>query len=130
MARPVTRPPLRVHWHKSESGKWLSLKNLDLTHHLVKQQGVYIVFDPSDTLYGILYVGQGKVDERLDERKKDERILELAELDELYVTWAVISGGKGRREGVERFLADTLQPVVGQHPNVPPIPVNVPSLFE
>ena len=84
MARPVTRPPLRVHWHKSESGKWLSLKNLDLAHHLVKHQGVYIVFDPSDTLYGVLYVGQGNVDERLSEHKKDERILELADLDELY----------------------------------------------
>lgn len=131
MARPVTCPPLRVHWFKSEHNKWLELNDLDLTDPLVRQQGVYIVFDPSDTpAFGVLYVGQGNVHERLAERKTDQRILELAELDDLYVTWATISGGEVRREGVERFLADRLQPLVGEHPNVPPIPVNVPSLFE
>ena len=49
MARSTTRPPLTVHWYKSEDNTWLKLKDLDLSHRLVQQRGVYIVFDPSDT---------------------------------------------------------------------------------
>lgn len=128
MARPVTRPPLPVHWYKDKSDQWLKLKDLDLTHSLVKQRGVYIVFVPSDPESGVLYVGQGHVDQRLDERKRDERILELADLDEIYVTWAILTG-ENKRKGVERFLADTLNPLVGEHPKVPPIAVNVPPLW-
>ena len=127
MAHSGTRSPLAVHWYKSESSQWLKLKDLDLTHSLVKQRGVYIVFvfDALD----VLYVGQGYVAQRLEERKRDRRILELADLDELCVTWARIAG-EAKRKGVERFLADTLIPLVGEHPKVPPIAVNVPPLLE
>lgn len=50
----------------------------------------------------------------------------------LFVTWARIHPSE--RDGVERYLAETLRPLVGtRHPNAapiyvvePPIPVNLP----
>ena len=127
--RAVTPVPLLVHWYRDENDQWLKLEELDLTHDLVRQRGVYIIFNPFEPDNRAFYVGQGKVHERLDERKTDERILEWAELDELYVTWARLAVER-KRLGVERFLADTLNPLVGEHPDVPPIAVNVPSLFQ
>ena len=43
----------------------------------------------------------------------------------LYVTWARVS--EKYRDGVEAYLADKWDPIVGEHyPEVPPIEVNSP----
>ena len=131
MARPPTPTPppsmLTVHWYKCGE-EWCKLGMLNLTHPIIQQGGVYVVLNPSPNfLFSVLYVGQGNFENRFAERKTDIRILQYATLDELYVTWAVVP--PNQRDGVERFLADKLNPKVGEkHPSVPPTSVNLPLL--
>lgn len=93
--------------------------------------GVYVIYQPLSLLGGhpYLYVGQGYglggVGARLTAHARDPRISQYRKRGPIYVTWAVAPAFN--LDGIERYLADTLQPLEGErHPNAWPIPVNLP----
>lgn len=78
-----------------------------------------------DSIYTV-YVGQGDVAARLGNHRSDSDITNYRDRGTLYTTWAEVS--VRNRDGVERYVADKLEPLVGsRHPDVTPIPVNLPA---
>ena len=93
------------------------------------ENGVYVIWNPGagNFRYRALYVGQGDpIRRRLRAHNDDYRILVYGRVDELIVSRAVVNL-PSFRDSVERFLADTCQPLVSErHPDVEPMPVNLP----
>jgi hypothetical protein len=114
---------LNVHWFKCKSGDWCSLATVNLD--TVTESGVYIIWHAGNP-GSVVYVGQGNpIAPRLASHRTDARIQKYKTAGNLYFTWAVISAGQ--QDGVERYLADWLHPLVGDaHPNASPIQVNSP----
>ena len=115
---------MKVDWVSCEGDQWCSLLNLNLNHpHFENLVGVYIIWhagpDPAT-----IYVGQGKISERLKEHREKREILEFA-YHGLFVTWADV--GPNDRDGIESYLAKTLNPKIGtHHPDALAIQVNLP----
>ena len=110
---------MELEWRSCENG-WCDLRIVKLGWSSGKG-GVYIIWSGK----GVVYVGQGDFEERFLKHKKDPRILRYVANKHLYVTWAVVE--KDYRNGVERYLADVLEPLVEHHyPNDDPIQVNFP----
>ncbi len=72
-------------------------------------------------------LGQGDIADRLSEHRNDSEVMSYGnQRKPLRVTWAVVA--EAYRSGVERFLAETLTPQLGErYPDVPPIEVNLPD---
>ena len=112
---------IQLYWMKSTTGTWLGLSNLDLTR--ITDYGVYVIWHGGNPSR-VVYVGQGDIKSRLTAHRSDARIQAYAPHG-LYVTWA--SARSPQVDGIERYLADTWNPLVGDaHPNVMPIAVNSP----
>lgn len=133
------KPPIvRVDWYKCEGDEgdavWCPLESLNLDQDSVQKRGVYIIWTPTKPL-PVVYVGQvrtGTFGERFEDHLQDKTITRHGLYDRrskkrhLYVTWAVVPFHQ--RNGVERFLANRLKPIEGEnHPEVEPIPVNLPA---
>jgi hypothetical protein len=109
---------------------WCSFREFDLSNGLIKNvSGVYCIFqrippqDVNDHIIGYLtiHVGSGDITDRIrDHRDKPD----FEKYDALLMTWA--EAGERQHEGIERFLANQLNPVHGTHPIAKPIPVNLP----
>lgn len=116
---------LQVHWFECKSDYWCKFETLDLD--TVDEHGVYVSGykkADGDFIYTI-YVGQGDVADRLADHRADSKITNYGSKGTLYTTWAEVS--VKNRDGVERYVADELKPLVGsRHPNVDPIVVNLP----
>lgn len=94
--------------------------NVNLNHsHFDEMEGVYIIWQQSGP---VIRIGQGIIKDRI----ADHRITQaITRYDNLHVTWAPVS--TSYRDGVERYLADTLNPIVGDvFPDTNPIAVNLP----
>ena len=78
-----------------------------------------------------MYVGQGIIRNRIDHhRGQHSRILDKVVARHLRLTWAVVPT-LAYRNGIERFLSETLRPLVGEAwPDVLPIRVNLPGLVK
>lgn len=112
---------LSVNWVKSTAGEWLSFQNVNLSG--VSTEGVYIIWHGGNPSR-VVRVGQGDIADRLQNHRADAQILAYAK-HRLYVTWASVAAYY--RDGVERYLADNWNPLVGDRfPNVAPIAVNSP----
>jgi hypothetical protein len=73
----------------------------------------------------VVYVGQGDVAARIADHRNNPEITAYASSGRLRVTWAAVQAAY--RDGVERYLADTWNPLVGDvHPTAVPIAVNSP----
>lgn len=111
-----------VQWIKSQSKTWLKLHSVNLES--VTARGVYVIWhagEPSRTVR----VGQGDIASRLNAHRRDQEISRYARFGELYVTWATVP--ESQMDGVERYLAETLAPQVGDaFPDCLPIAVNGP----
>jgi hypothetical protein len=109
-------------WIKSTSGAWLSFERVNLTN--VDTTGVYVIWHGGQTPRTVR-VGQGDIADRLLAHRGDQQVLAYRSYGGLYVTWAAVSYAE--IDGVERYLADQLRPLVGDRfPNVRAIPVNLP----
>lgn len=85
--------------------------------------GVYVIWH-TGTPARVVRVGQGIVRERLAAHQGDPEITSYTAHGDLRVTWAP----QHQLDGVEAFLAQRYQPLVGERfPNVTPIPVNLPG---
>lgn len=118
---------LTIRWLKCQGGQgqsdvWCGLHTVKLD--TVKENGVYIIWHGGDKPK-VVYVGQGApISDRLTAHRTDARIQKYNDKG-LYVTWASVPADK--RDGVERYLADTWNPLVGDvHPDAIPIEVNSP----
>lgn len=99
--------------------RWCNLKKLILDKNT--DVGVYIIWHTGQPSQ-VVRVGQGAIKERLSAHRKDP---EITKFGDLRVTWAVVKSQY--RDGVERYLADTWDPLVGDaFPDVDPIAVNSP----
>lgn len=105
---------------KLQNGGWFALSTLDLAHaHFNNLEGVYIIWKANGP---VVRVGQGIFRNRLGEHRNTREITAHAPL---HVTWAPVAAAY--RDGVERYLGNTLRPLVGSaFPNVAPITVALP----
>ncbi len=108
-------------WIKSTENTWLRLPfNFASVTPTV---GVYIIWH-SGPVPRTVRVGQGDIASRLSAHSRDREIMAYSGLG-LYVTWAAVP--TLYLDGVERFLAGRLDPLVGDRfPDRIPIPVNLP----
>ena len=112
-------------WNKCEGSAWCPFLTVNLRHpHFQNLEGVYIIWHGGQNP-ATVYVGQGNIADRLAQHRLDPRILQYSSLG-LFVTWASVPAGP-LRDGIERYLADKLEPKVGVgYPNVVPIAVALP----
>jgi hypothetical protein len=114
---------LTLSWVKSTTGDWLSLGGFDLAG--IKTVGVYVIWFAAQGR-NVVRLGQGKIADRLAAHGKDKEILAYAQYGALKVTWAAVPAAQ--LDAVERYLADTLNPLVGDaFPDVVPLAVNLPA---
>lgn len=111
---------MTVYWGKcNPNDSWCSLKNLNLDHEVFNDlNGVYIIWSGNE----VIRLGSGIIRNRLKEHRENP---EITVYPNLFVTWAKVNGNQ--MEGVEKFLADRLNPKVGDRfPDRTPIEVNLP----
>ena len=119
---------IEVKWIRCGEGAeshWCSLETLDLTSPHFNNRGVYIIWPEGSNPNHVVRVGQGKLGQRLGAHRKDQEILGYQTLGKLRTTWALVESPY--RDGVERYLAEKLEPLVGERfPDAEPIMVNLP----
>jgi len=115
---------MQVSWIKCEGGEWCPFLTVDLNSaHFVNLEGIYIIWHAGQNP-ATVRVGQGAIRERIQAHRNDPTILSYAQYG-LFVTWANVA--PPFRNGIERYLADTLNPKVGEaFPQANPIIVNLP----
>lgn len=115
---------MNLNWIKCEGNKWCPFLTVNLGHsHFSGLGGVYVIWH-GGAHPATVYVGSGDIAQRIQSHRSSKDILEFSHLG-LFVTWAQVSWS--HQAGVERFLADSLKPKVGEnHPRVPPIWTNFP----
>jgi hypothetical protein len=113
---------LNLQWVKSQAETWLEFQTFNINS--VDADGVYIIWHGGNP-GRVVYVGQGDVKSRLQAHRNNTEITKYAKDGTLYVTWASVPAHQ--KDGVERYLANTWNPLVGDaHPDVTPIAVNSP----
>lgn len=114
---------ITTHWYKcGTDSHYCGLVDLNLAS--VKENGVYIIWHAGNPSR-VVRVGQGDVAARLAAHRKDSAILAYAKHGILRVTWADLPVHQWG--GVERYLANTWPPLVGDaFPNAAPLAVNSP----
>lgn len=121
---------LKLDWVKcSPNNSWCSLQGLNLESVGEHAYGVYMIWysAPADAPYksAVVRVGQGYIRDRVQKHRKDRKITQYSTRGKLLVTWALVQ--LDLCDGVERYLATTWQPLVGdRYPDVEPIEVNSP----
>lgn len=104
-----------------DNGSWCGFLTVNLEHkYFDGKEGVYIIWQRRGP---IIRIGQGIIRDRLLEHRKDSTIISYPNL---LVTWAVVPTES--RDGVERYLSNQLNPLVGKRfpVDVAPIEVNLP----
>ena len=113
---------LQLKWASMQGGSFAPLDKVLLDN--VTVDGVYIIWHAGNPSR-VVYVGQGDVASRLSAHRKRPDINAYAKHGTLRVTWASVPAHL--KDGVERYLADTWDPLVGDaYPDVAPIAVNSP----
>ena len=115
---------MQVNWVKcGNGGNWCPLETLNL-ETVGDVDGVYIIWHEGNP-GRVVRVGQGRIIDRLSAHRNDTKILTYAKSGTLRVTWASVPWNQ--RDGVERYLANTWPPLVGDaFPDALPIAVNSP----
>jgi hypothetical protein len=115
---------MQVSWNKCKGDNWCGLNTVNLDHsHFDGMEGVYIIWHGGDSP-ATVRVGKGVIRDRLAAHRQDPEVQSYDHLN-LLATWASVSANY--RDGVEAYLANTLNPLVGERfPNVSPITVNLP----
>jgi hypothetical protein len=114
---------MNVRWVKcGDDGHWCSLQHLNLGN--ITTFGVYIIWHEGNPAR-VVRIGQGDIADRLGCHRRDSDILAYAQFGTLRVTWAAVP--EAQVDGVERYLADAWQPLVGDaFPDCRSIEVNSP----
>ena len=115
----------KLQWATGKNGHY----RLDsLIFSRIQTAGVYVIWQSGGMLYRptIIRVGQGDIGNRLQAHLNDTAVNRYnTQGNPLYVTWA--EAGLLVRDGVERYLAETYRPLVGDRfPDAPRLVVNLP----
>ncbi len=114
----------QLSWNKCQGDVWCNLLNVNLGHqHFNNMAGVYVIWHagPKPTT---VRIGNGIIRDRLGAHRQDAAVLRYKDYG-LLVTWASVPAPM--REGVERFLSERLNPMVGERfPEAAPVEVNLP----
>ena len=98
-------------WNKCQGDEWCGLNTVNLGHnHFDGMEGVYIIWHGGQNP-ATVRVGQGVIRDRLQTHRNDHEVQAYAHLG-LSVTWAAVPARD--RDGVEAYLAQQLQPLVGE----------------
>ncbi len=109
-------------WIKCERNAWCSFEGVNT--EAINTDGVYIIWHGGDNSR-VVYVGQGVVADRIVAHRQNSDILYYRKFGGLFVTWAAVA--LADQDGVERYLADSWNPLVGgAYPVATPIAVNSP----
>ena len=113
---------LIVRWHKDATkSHWYKLSEIDLGS--IAGSGVYLIWH-TGVNPRVIYVGRGRVADRLSEHQRDASILSYESQGTLLTTWALVDDRFAK--GVERYLIDTYLPLVNRkRPDATPISVNL-----
>ena len=113
---------MNISWVKCRGDNWCPFETVDLSG--VSAKGVYMIWHGGNP-GRVVRVGQGDIADRITKHRSDRKITQHAKSGKLYVTWAAVSVQS--RDGVERYLADKWNPLVGDaYPDAHPIAVNSP----
>jgi hypothetical protein len=114
---------LQVEWIKcGKTPQYCPFEEVDLSQ--VASQGVYIIWHGLPNSWTVR-IGSGDIKKRLEAHRRDPQILAYRQHGGLWVIWGAVHGQY--QHGVENYLADLLNPLVGERfPNVEPIAVNSP----
>ena len=123
-------PTLQLSWVQCQANvnrTWCSLVGPQALYldsdHFNGLEGVYIIWHGGPNP-GTVRIGQGLIRDRLIAHREDRAVLSFA-LNGLYATWAEVP--TPFRAGVERYLAEALNPKVGaRFPEAPAISINLP----
>lgn len=118
---------LTLRWTQAPGPTWYRLEGTNFGS--LDVGGVYVIYAGGTiaTVPLCVDVGQGDIADRLYNHQRDPNILSYRTRGTLRVTWAAVP--VLYRDGVERYLAETLQPLAGRrYPDVVPIPVNLPAV--
>lgn len=115
---------MKVTWGRCERGNWCPLNTVNLDHSVFQDlRGVYIIWYNGSSGRTVR-LGQGIIKDRLAAHREDRNVQAYAK-NTLYVTWAAVDATS--RDGVEAYLAEQLNPLVGERfPDRTPIAVNLP----
>jgi len=129
---------LTLDWTTTDTtGALLRFYDVDLTS--VHAEGVYVIYSPPNIFaapdaFGLrnafgaprtVYVGQGVVADRLQQHRSNQTMKSMNAQTTLNVAFAPVTAML--RDGVERWLANRLQPMLGDvHPNAVPVEVSLP----
>ena len=115
---------MNVHWYTCPNDTWCKLHKVNLSGTPFNvMTGVYVIWHGGNNPRTVR-VGQGSIKDRIEAHRTDPEVQVYNHLG-LYVTWARVPANS--LNGVETFLAQELDPIVGQrYPNVYPIQVNLP----
>ena len=121
---------LTLEWYYRDSfNQSHRLFDVDLSNpHFDDLEGVYVIWFAYGFIPQAIYVGQGIIKNRLYAHRNNPDILQYrTQTNPLYVTWAEVPWV--HRTGVETYLHEELNPLVGEPPRGNPIPirVNLPS---
>ena len=121
---------LTLNWFYRDSfNRDYRLFDVDLnSSYFTDLEGAYIIWRAHGIIPVAVYAGQGIIKNRLYSHRNDPRIFQYnSKAKPLYVAWAEVP--KEHRTGVEMFLHNELNPLVGEPPqgNPIPVPVNLPS---
>lgn len=108
-------------------GKWCRFASASFSA-LEGVLGVYIIWRPATRMRGrqIIYVGQGNIRNRIFQHRSGPSRLIGPAREYWRVTWIEVRSAR-ERDGIERYLADSIEPAVGKSwPKVPPVPVSLP----
>ena len=101
---------IQVQWNKCQGDAWCSFSDIDLEQaHFNKIEGIYIIWHGGNNP-ATVRIGQGNIQERLKTHRLDPQIIAFTPCG-LYVTWASVD--PENRDGVEAYLADSLDPKLG-----------------
>ena len=111
---------MQVEWINSPNGGWYWLSTVDLEDsHFDALEGVYVIFNNVETVD----IGIGNIRSRLYAHRR--QFQHRDDYSQLRVRWAAVA--PTFQGGVENYLADRLNPTVGERfSNDPPITVNLP----
>jgi hypothetical protein len=117
---------MNLEWIKCQGDVWCKLSTVfTLGLYFKDLEGVYIIWYEENGSPVTVRVGQGAIRDRLREHREDKEIQSYSHFGPLLVTWASV--GEKDRDGVEAYLAQELEPKVGERfPDRKPIEVNLP----
>src|SRR5690242_16103854 len=107
---------MRVKW-VSPRTSWRNTKARLIRGILDDGTGVYLVYRRTPTGCQVIYVGEGRIRDRLCCHRRDARFAAYESRSELYVVWAEMPKAIAVR--VERHLTDTFAPSFGSRRYVP-----------